>query len=139
MNFTLKFQLMKKIIIGLLMLLLFAITISCDNDTASNESEEVTTVYEGWTLEWSDEFNATEINTNNWTYELGDGTDYGLPVGWGNNEKQIYTQRSENVIYVVMGEYRLWLLQHWRMLLVATLQQNLLHKIFLVHVLGVSK
>jgi beta-glucanase (GH16 family) len=104
MNFTLKFQLMKKITIGLLMLLLFAITISCDNDTASNESEEVTTVYEGWTLEWSDEFNATEINTNNWTYELGDGTDYGLPVGWGNNEKQIYTQRSENVSIVEDGE-----------------------------------
>ncbi len=44
---------------------------------------------------WSDEFDGTSINTNNWTYDLGTGTDKGLN-GWGNNELQYYTNRSEN-------------------------------------------
>ena len=29
-------------------------------------------------------------------HEIGDGTDYGLPVGWGNNELQLYTNASQN-------------------------------------------
>lgn len=40
----------------------------------------------GWKLKWADEFNKTGLpNPNNWTYDIG-GT------GWGNNEKQFYTQ-----------------------------------------------
>ncbi len=35
-------------------------------------------------LVWSDEFNSSTINTNNWTFETGSG-------GWGNNELQNYT------------------------------------------------
>ena len=31
-----------------------------------------------------------------WSYELGDGSDQGIP-GWGNNELQFYTDRPENV------------------------------------------
>ena len=41
---------------------------------------------------WSDEFNGTELNTNNWTYEIGNGD-----WGWGNNEQQFYTASTENV------------------------------------------
>ena len=51
---------------------------------------------EGYTLEWSDEFNGSSISTVNWVHEIGDGTDYGLPVGWGNNELQLYTNASQN-------------------------------------------
>ena len=51
---------------------------------------------EGYTLEWSDEFNGSSISTVNWMHEIGDGTDYGLPVGWGNNELQLYTNASQN-------------------------------------------
>ena len=92
---------MKKITYRFLFLFLIGIVISCNNDddstkTELNESEDVPAIYEGWTLEWNEEFNDEQINTNNWNYELGDGTDYGLPVGWGNNEKQIYTSNSEN-------------------------------------------
>jgi len=47
---------------------------------------------EGWELIWSDEFDApdgTRINPAKWTAELGGD-------GWGNQEKQLYTQRPEN-------------------------------------------
>ena len=52
--------------------------------------------YTGYTLEWSDEFDDPSIDYNNWTYELGDGTDYGLKSGWGNEELQLYTDSHEN-------------------------------------------
>ena len=42
-----------------------------------------------WNIVWSDEFNGTSINTNNWTYDLGGG-------GWGNNELETYTSSSQN-------------------------------------------
>ena len=39
---------------------------------------------DGYTqLYWSDEFNSESLNTNKWTYEIGNGTG-----GWGNNESQ---------------------------------------------------
>jgi Glycosyl hydrolases family 16 len=40
-------------------------------------------------LVWSDEFNGTSINTGNWSFELGNS-------GFGNNELQNYTNRSQN-------------------------------------------
>ena len=45
-------------------------------------------------LVWSDEFDGTEVDPSNWTFQLGDGTEVGLPAGWGNNELQYY--RAEN-------------------------------------------
>lgn len=43
---------------------------------------------------WSDEFNGTELNTNNWAYDIGTG---GSNPGWGNNEQEYYTDSTENV------------------------------------------
>jgi beta-glucanase (GH16 family) len=43
----------------------------------------------GWKLVWHDEFDGTEIDTANWTYDIGAG-------GWGNGEAQYYTSRPEN-------------------------------------------
>jgi len=40
-------------------------------------------------LVWSDEFNGSAISAANWGFDLGGG-------GWGNNELQNYTNRSEN-------------------------------------------
>ena len=40
-------------------------------------------------LVWSDEFNGSTINSANWGFDLGAG-------GWGNNELENYTNRSEN-------------------------------------------
>ena len=38
---------------------------------------------------WNDEFDGTAINNNIWTYDLGGG-------GWGNNELEYYTSRTNN-------------------------------------------
>ncbi|MBJ6362767.1 RICIN domain-containing protein [Paenibacillus sp. GCM10012307] len=44
-----------------------------------------------YSLVWSDEFNGSTINSNNWTFEIGTGSN-----GWGNEELQYYTSRPEN-------------------------------------------
>jgi beta-glucanase (GH16 family) len=43
----------------------------------------------GWNLVWHDEFDGTEINRQNWTFDIGGH-------GWGNGEMQYYTDRPEN-------------------------------------------
>jgi beta-glucanase (GH16 family) len=44
-------------------------------------------------LIWADEFNdKSGLNTSIWTYEIGNGYN-----GWGNNELQYYTDRTENI------------------------------------------
>ena len=47
-------------------------------------------------LVWQDEFNGTVLDATKWTPQIGDGCDINL-CGWGNNELQYYTDRSENV------------------------------------------
>src|SRR5690242_17598214 len=45
-----------------------------------------------WTLVWSDEFNQVDgssPDTNKWTYDIG-------ADGWGNNELEYYTSRTNN-------------------------------------------
>jgi len=46
--------------------------------------------YAGYTLAWSDEFTGNTINTNNWGFESGNNN------GWGNNELENYTNRTQN-------------------------------------------
>ena len=46
---------------------------------------------QSWKLVWSDEFDGTYLDESKWEYMLGDGTSFGLPSGWGNNELQWYT------------------------------------------------
>ena len=51
-----------------------------------------------WTLVWSDEFNdpaGTPPNPNVWQHELGDGALNEI-VGWGNSERQFYTNDPAN-------------------------------------------
>jgi len=75
---------------NILILLVFpVILVSCDLD----ETQEVVT---RGNLVWSDEFDQNGApNPDNWRFEVGDGTDQGIP-GWGNNELQYYTDRPEN-------------------------------------------
>lgn len=49
------------------------------------------------TLVWSDEFNGSSLDTSKWGYEIGTGSS-----GWGNNELQYYTNRTDNA-YVSDG------------------------------------
>jgi beta-glucanase (GH16 family) len=44
-----------------------------------------------YVLVWSDEFNGTGIDLNNWTFDIGWGQN-----GWGNAELQYYTDRPQN-------------------------------------------
>lgn len=44
-----------------------------------------------WQLVWSEEFNKSTIDTNTWTFDIGNGS-----WGWGNNESEYYTNRTQN-------------------------------------------
>ena len=44
-------------------------------------------------LVWSDEFNAAKLDPQDWYFESGDGSQYGIP-GWGNKELQWYLPDS---------------------------------------------
>lgn len=46
-------------------------------------------------LTWQDEFDGSTIDNSCWAFDLGTGSQYGL-TGWGNNELQYYTSRSQN-------------------------------------------
>ncbi len=46
-------------------------------------------------VSWQDEFDGTAVETARWTYDIGTGSQFGL-TGWGNNELQYYTSRTQN-------------------------------------------
>ncbi len=70
--------------------------LSCSKDDSNDDPNNQIIIPDGYSLVWSDEFDSPSINMANWQYETGDGTDYGLPAGWGNNELQLYTNRVDN-------------------------------------------
>jgi len=75
-----------------LSLLAFGILLfsNCEN----GETQTVTTKSE---LVWADEFDTDgSLDSSKWAFDLGDGSAQGIP-GWGNNELQYYTDRSENI------------------------------------------
>jgi beta-glucanase (GH16 family) len=49
------------------------------------------TSYPGYQLLWSDEFSGNALNTQNWTFDIGNNN------GWGNHELEYYTSRINNV------------------------------------------
>ncbi|RBP06148.1 carbohydrate binding domain-containing protein [Rossellomorea aquimaris] len=63
------------------------------------ETSDASSFASPWSLVWNDEFNQAEIDRGKWTFDIGNGyTDANgqfIP-GWGNNEKQYYTDRPEN-------------------------------------------
>jgi len=48
----------------------------------------------GKKLVWEEQFNAKELDLNNWNVELGDGCPN---CGWGNNERQLYTNENQKL------------------------------------------
>lgn len=46
--------------------------------------------YEGYTLQWEDDFSGSELNRDDWNVELHD-------PGWVNNELQAYVDSEENI------------------------------------------
>ncbi|ANS76271.1 1,3--beta-D-glucan 3-glucanohydrolase [Paenibacillus yonginensis] len=67
------------------LLTVFALLIALTPLTSANAAGE-------WNLVWSDEFDGTSLNTNNWKAEIGTGSG-----GWGNNELEYYTDRPQNL------------------------------------------
>ncbi len=70
--------------------------LNVDDGTVAPPPPPVTNL---WNIVWSDEFNGSSLNTSNWTYDIGTGPPY---PGWGNNEWEYYTSRTNNV-YVADG------------------------------------
>lgn len=72
------------------------IGISCETDTVLESNPcEFSEALADYSLVWSDEFEGDNINTDNWSFQLGNGCDIDL-CGWGNNELQYYTDREKN-------------------------------------------
>jgi beta-glucanase (GH16 family) len=69
------------------------VTVSQNTSTGGvsipTEGYSTPTSYAGMNLVWNDEFSGTSLNTADWTFEIGTGTN-----GWGNNELQYYRQEN---------------------------------------------
>ena len=48
-----------------------------------------------WLRVWSEEFNGSAVDSNRWAFDIGTGAP--ALVGWGNNELEYYTSRTQNV------------------------------------------
>jgi beta-glucanase (GH16 family) len=46
-------------------------------------------------LVWEEKFNGNSLNDKNWNVELGDGSPN---CGWGNSERQIYTNENHSLV-----------------------------------------
>lgn len=79
---------------------LFPLEIKDDDALQPIQSDEegflTPDTYPSMQLKWADEFNATALNTTDWTHELGNGCNISL-CGWGNNELEVYTDKPENI------------------------------------------
>ncbi len=68
--------------------------------TSCAEAEEESIEGDGRKLVWSDEFKQDKLDESKWTFDLGNGFADGngkWVSGWGNNEKEYYTDRVDNV------------------------------------------
>lgn len=82
-------RMFKKSIAFALFSLLFA---NCSDSTGPEKRD--------WQRIWQDEFEGTagqSPDSMKWDYDIGDGTLYGLPPGWGNGQLEYDTDRPENV------------------------------------------
>jgi beta-glucanase (GH16 family) len=62
-----------------------------------------------WKLVWSDEFDGaagTGVDAAKWGHDLGDGCGSGI-CGWGNNEREWYTNAPENVSHDGAGHLQI--------------------------------
>lgn len=70
------------------------VTVSDGNISTTQEfTLTVTAPPAKWILVWSDEFDGSTINSDNWNIETGDGSQYGIS-GWGNNELEWYQEEN---------------------------------------------
>jgi beta-glucanase (GH16 family) len=77
------------------------------NQNIANPTLEIPVTYpvedgDELTLVWSDEFDGPEIDPATWFFATGDGTEAGLPGGWGNNELQYYLPDNAMIVNGVL-------------------------------------
>jgi len=85
------------------LVLALTLSLACTSNTPSTASTPPATV---WIKVWSDEFDGaagTPIDATKWNYDLADGCSSGI-CGWGNNEKEYYTNAAENVALNGQGQ-----------------------------------
>ena len=84
----------------LLLLIVSAVTGKAQPNTGMETThDESGFVPEGYQLDWNDEFDGSELNTNDWKFEIQE-------PGWVNNELQRYvgkTYRGNKVVFVEDG------------------------------------
>lgn len=83
-------------IFGAARALALGVSLGCASGPSSTEA---TAPPIAWTQVWSDEFDGpagTGIDGTKWSYEAGDGC-AGGNCGWGNQEKEYYTDVPENI------------------------------------------
>ena len=89
-----------KSIVTSLMILFFVSSMQGQTDIGLETThDESGFVPEGYQLDWNDEFDGTDLNTNDWKFEIRD-------PGWVNNELQRYvgkTFRGQKVVFVEDG------------------------------------
>jgi len=61
------------------------------DDVSNSDGYNTPKTYSGYSLVWADEFDGTELNMSNWSYDVGRGD-----WGWGNNELQYYQSGTKN-------------------------------------------
>jgi len=89
-------------ILGATWALALSAFLACTNETQSTVSTEK----RGWTRVWSDEFDGkagARIDSTKWRYETADGCKEGI-CGWGNDEKEYYTDATENIALNGQGQ-----------------------------------
>jgi beta-glucanase (GH16 family) len=85
-----------------LLILAFAATTACGGGAAASTTsppDTTTTPKITYTQVWSDEFDGaagSSVDPAKWSFDLGDGCTAGI-CGWGNNEKEYYTNAADNV------------------------------------------
>ena len=85
------------------MALVIAASFACTSSTSSVVPTPSTIT---WVQVWSDEFDGAagaRIDSTKWSYETADGCTQGI-CGWGNNEKEYYTDASENIALNGQGQ-----------------------------------
>lgn len=94
LNSSLNIEMMKyQLLMAMAVVALLLQTNACSVDDSEPNKRNTP---KGYSLVWNDEFDGSSIDENHWNFEYGDGTDYGLPKGWGNEEEQIYTDDFAN-------------------------------------------
>jgi len=88
---------MNKIKVFLIIIILLQLFLSCNKRQSSTYEIVQPTPTKTWVIVWQDEFDGSDINSSNWSFDIGS-----LYGGWGNNELEYYTSRTQNA-YVENG------------------------------------